>query len=56
MHKQVSNVDHNCPRASLKQLCMGSGADEVDGVSTDLVDQKKVTADMAFAAIGPFAF
>lgn len=35
---------------------MRAGADEVDEISVDLIDQEKITADVALAVIRPIAF
>ena len=52
----LMQLSRSCVAISLKQLGMGSGADEVDGVSGDLIDQQKIAADMAFPVVGPFAY
>lgn len=35
---------------------MGARPHEVDEIDFDLVNQKKVTADVAFAVVGPFPY
>lgn len=41
---------------SFKQIRMGSDSDENDLIAFNLVEEKKIAADMAFAMIRPLTF
>ena len=43
------------PASLLKQLRVRTGADEIDLVSVNLIDQEEIAADVAFAMVGPIA-
>gem|GEM_PF-4838874 len=41
---------------SFKQLRMGSRTNEIEGGSIEVIDQKKIAADMTFAVGSPITF
>ena len=43
------------PASLLKQLGVRTGADEIDLVSVNLIDEEEIAADVAFAMVGPIA-